>query len=105
MIQLVSAALLLTAGLASAATAQDAAPDVHVGYRDLDLGKQADVKRLDHRIASAIAQVCPDDGDPELGARVAIRHCREAKQAEIATQRERALDAAQPSRLSTASTH
>ena len=103
MIKLFSAALLLSAGLAGAASAQEFAPDVHVGYRDLDLGKPADVKRLDQRIANAIAQVCPDDGDAELGARVAIRHCREAKHAEIAAQREQALDAAQPSRLSTAS--
>lgn len=97
MIKLFSAALLLSAGLNSAASAQDFTPDVHVSYRDLDFSRQADIKRLDRRIADAIAQVCSTNDGSDAFNRVAIQRCSNAKLAEIAAQRRHALEVARPS--------
>lgn len=81
---------------------------IRVEYRDLDLQTPEGVARLDHRIAKAISASCPNDRPTELSAKIEERHCRAARMAEIAPQRERVLAGglAQPVRVAaTASSH
>ena len=83
-----SRAVLLCLGLSGAALAQ---PEVHVPYGDLDLGRPTDVKRLDRRIAGAIARVCPDARSTAPAARFAARRCQADQRSAVAEQRAHAL--------------
>ena len=87
-------AVLLSALLPNAAWAQPRAQAmvaVHVVHRDLNLQSSAGVRQLDRRIASAIAEVCPDIATGSMLRQRVVSQCRTAKRAEIAGQREAVL--------------
>lgn len=83
---LVAAAVAATL-LPAAAPARDAAPTVHVAYRDLDLNSPLGVRILDRRIAAAAEQLCPDQPRVGITRNLAVDKCRAATQASVAHQR------------------
>lgn len=81
---------LFAAALAVPAHAQELT--VSVGYGDLDLGSDAGVSRLDHRIDAAIDTVCGDTlGQQPLSRVMAIRKCAKATRADVAEPRQIAI--------------
>jgi UrcA family protein len=85
---------LLFALLPLSAHAQDAQRSIHVRYADLDLSTPAGIEMLDHRLAWAVFAICAETpGSAGMGQRLANWHCVQAKTAEIAPLRERAIAA------------
>lgn len=78
------------------ALAEDQVPlSVTVGYTDLDLTSPAGVSRLDRRLDNAIEQVCGDHrGILALTERLAIGACARETMADVAPQRQAAIDRA-----------
>jgi len=95
---LLATALLATIGLPAPVSAQEAVPDVHVAWRDLDLGNPAGVAELDRRIDRAIKEVCPDHWASDFRRRNKIAKCHATKRAQVESQRAAAIAAARPAR-------
>jgi UrcA family protein len=91
MTKFLTTALLGLSLLSGVADAERPTPNIRIEYRDLDLKNPLGVARLDHRIEKALTALCPNDRPADLTARIEERHCRAAKLAEIAPQRERVL--------------
>jgi UrcA family protein len=87
-------AVLMTAFLPGAVTAQETTTTVHVAYRDLDLRSAPGVHLFDRRIAKAIEQVCPEDVASSLSLKLLVARCRKAALAGVASQREAVLASA-----------
>lgn len=87
MLKFLIPAILLSAMLPAAASAQDGHADVHVAYRDLNLQNPDGIKLLDRRIRRAIAAVCPDYPSVDTAHRRAMAKCRVTKYAEVANSR------------------
>lgn len=83
---LVTAAVAATL-LPTVAPARETAPKVHVAYRDLDLNSALGVRILDRRIASAVAQLCPDESNLGLVRNSLVEKCRAATRASVVEQR------------------
>ena len=83
---LVTAAVVATL-LPTVAPARETAPTVHVAYRDLNLNSAFGVRILDRRIASAVAQLCPDESNLGLIRNRLVEKCRAATRASVAEQR------------------
>lgn len=86
--------LLLAIALATPVAAQDAAPDIHVAYQDLNLASRDGVRVLDRRIAAAIERSCTDMSRTDLRTTLAIAQCRHDKGIAAAVERDRVLAAA-----------
>ncbi len=72
-------ASLLTAQAALATPPQDEVKTVAVHYRDLDLSRQKDAKRLYWRIKSAARTACDNDPESDLARLATYKRCmREA---------------------------
>jgi UrcA family protein len=91
MIKFLTTALLGLSLLSGVAVAQRPTTNVRIEYRDLDLRSPLGIARLDYRIEKALAALCPNDRPTDLTARIEERHCRNAKLAEIAPQRDHVL--------------
>jgi len=94
-----AAALILSATLASAASAQDdTAPEARVSYADLNLNSDAGLKALNHRINAAIRVVCGDGrfGPAPLAEQAARNRCsaaaRQSADSDLASVLARAKD-------------
>ncbi len=75
-----------------------------VSYADLDLSREADVRKLDRRIDRAVKQVCGTASDVDLEGRNAGRRCRVLPGARFSAERGRAIaSAAQPTQVASAS--
>ena len=95
------AASSLTPALAQASAGD---PVERVRVADLDLSREADVRRLDRRIRSAVEQVCGATSDADPAGRNEARRCRAETRARLAVQRQRAIaSAGRPSRVALAS--
>lgn len=65
----------LGASVATAATAADEAPAVHVNYSDLNLATEQGNLALYKRIVSAARQVCPINTGPNARLAAQAQHC------------------------------
>jgi len=99
-------AVALALAFSGTASAEDAMPDIHVSYADLDLGSPTGVKALDRRLGRAIRSACRQDGGAaDLESKTRYRRCLAARRADVASHRDRVLakasgaGAAQPSSL------
>jgi UrcA family protein len=82
------------AGAAGAATRADTNPPViAVAYDDLDLTSQAGTARLDQRIHSAVASVCGEAAQADLGGKNRVHRCRATARQAAAAQRDHLLAA------------
>lgn len=74
-----------------------------VSYADLDLARDADVRKLDRRIGRAIKDVCGTASDVDLEGKNEVRRCRVLTSESLAAERGRALAAAgQPTQVAIA---
>jgi UrcA family protein len=89
MIKFLTTALLGLGLLSGVGVAAPPTKTIRIEYRDLNLQNAAGVALLDHRIAKALAAICPNDRPVDLTARIEEKHCRRAKLAEITPQRDR----------------
>jgi UrcA family protein len=62
-----------------------------VSFADLDLSRQADVRRLDRRIAIAVADACGAASDADPAGKNDVRRCRVETTARLTAERERAI--------------
>ena len=72
MIRMLTAAALVLASFAGAASAET----VKVGYSDLNLSNDAGMRTLNHRVAAAITEVCGAIDPNNLSEAVSIQTCR-----------------------------
>ena len=69
---------LLAVALAAAQSAAPSPATRTVSHADLQLDRNADVRRLDRRIARAAEAVCGTASDADLAGRNAVIRCRDA---------------------------
>jgi UrcA family protein len=86
-------AALVAASSFTPAVAQDAAGERRhvVHYSDLDLSREADLRRFDRRLAFAIAEACGTASDFDPAGKNQVRRCREGLRAGLTPGRERAI--------------
>jgi UrcA family protein len=85
-------ASILMALLPSAALSQAKSSPVVVSYADLDLRNSAGLSVLDRRLDRAVRKVCDaDEGTTDLRSRVSAGDCVEARLAQLAADRSRAI--------------
>lgn len=75
------------------ALAQDAGRERShvVAYGDLDLRREADLRKLDRRLEIAIAEVCGIASDFDPAGKNQVRRCRTALRAGLTAEREHAI--------------
>ncbi|HET7086328.1 MAG TPA: UrcA family protein [Rhizomicrobium sp.] len=74
------------------AFAQEVTSSIVVSYSDLNLGSEAGVKVLDHRLANAVRSVCgAHDGSAVREFRFAAQRCMKEKSADVTALRNRAI--------------
>ena len=93
MIRTLILAAIAAASLCTPALAQEAPGERTqvVSFADLDLSSQADVHKLDRRIAIAVADVCGVTSDADPAGKNDVRRCRVETAARLTAERERAI--------------
>lgn len=97
---LAAAALTITTFWGTARAAEEQVI-VRVGYADLDLSRDGDIRRLDRRISRSVKEACSGAvADRNLNAMIATRNCQSRLRAAFAQRRDGALShAAEQARL------
>ena len=88
---ILSLALALVVGLASAAPAAATPDTVIVSYADLDLNAEAGLARLDSRLERAVRRVCGPAFPLSPYSSAEVRTCRDATRASLRAQRSDAI--------------
>lgn len=70
-----------------------------VTVRDLDLGRPADIARLDRRLAAAAKAVCAEPGAATYGNYAAAKSCERATRRAVIARRNAIVSAAQGTAL------
>jgi UrcA family protein len=98
------AALVAAPSLTPALAQSQGDPIQRVGYADLDLTREADVRKLDRRIGQAIKNVCGTASDADPEGKNEIRRCRTQTSERLLAERGRAIAAAsRPTQVAAAS--
>jgi UrcA family protein len=86
-------AAIVAASLLTPALAQDAPAERRqvVSIGDLDLSREAHVRKLNRRIAIAVAEVCGAASDADLAGKNDVRRCRAETTSRLTAERERAI--------------
>lgn len=83
--------LLIAATPALAAPAEPVSERIVVRIADLDLDKDSDRRRLDHRLARAAVEACGTASNADLAGRNEVRRCVQETRAFLAGERDRRL--------------
>jgi UrcA family protein len=90
---LLTLAAVVAASSFTPALAQDAAGERRhvVHYSDLDLSREADLRKFDRRLARAIAEACGSASDFDPAGKNQVRRCRDRLWAGLTAERERTI--------------
>jgi UrcA family protein len=105
--RIITLAALVAAPLFAPALAQAPASADRVqivSYADLDLSKEADVRKLDRRVRAAVKNVCGAASDVDVAGKNEVRRCRTITSERLSLERAIAIaSAARPGRVALAS--
>lgn len=90
------------AGAPAFAQSADPTPSVAVSHADLNLSRPQDVRRLDHRIAHAVRNVCGEASSADLRGQVNVERCRVETLTVASAQRRALVASGQQTQLASA---